>query len=71
MSGKVKGVQAEIRKINPLATYSPCASHTLNFVGVHAAESCTDVAKNFRVFEALVQYLQCQLREMGHSQRED
>lgn len=47
MSGKVKGVQAEIRKINPLATYSPCASHTLNLVGVHAAESCTDVSTFF------------------------
>ena len=47
MSGKVKGVKAEIRKINPLARYSPCASHTLNLVGVHAAESCTDVATFF------------------------
>lgn len=44
MSGKVKGVQAEIRKINPLATYSPCASHTLNIFGIHAAESCTNIS---------------------------
>lgn len=47
MSGKVKGVQAEIRTINPLAAYSPCGSHTLNLVGVHAAESCTDVSTFF------------------------
>ncbi len=47
MSGKVKGVQAEIKKINPLATYSPCASHSLNLVGVQAAESCPDVSTFF------------------------
>ncbi|KAL6456301.1 hypothetical protein MHYP_G00348440 [Metynnis hypsauchen] len=33
MSGKVKGVQAQILKVNPLATFSPCASHTLNLAG--------------------------------------
>ncbi|KAL6479320.1 hypothetical protein MHYP_G00127530 [Metynnis hypsauchen] len=38
MSGKVKGVQA---------LYKPCASHTLNLVGVHAAESCPEVATFF------------------------
>ena len=36
MSGRVKGVQAQILKENPLATFSPCAFHTLNLVGVHA-----------------------------------
>lgn len=46
MSGKVK-VQAQILKVNPLATFSPCASHTLNLVGVHAAESCPEVATFF------------------------
>ena len=30
MSGKVKGIQANILQNNPLATYSPCASHSLN-----------------------------------------
>ena len=29
MAGKVRGVQACILNKNPLATYSPCASHTL------------------------------------------
>ncbi len=54
MSGKVKGVQAEIKKINPLATYSPCASHSLNRVGVQAAESCPNVSI-FWLFEPLIQ----------------
>lgn len=47
MSGKVKEVQAQILKVNPLATFSPCTSHTLNLVGVHAAESCPEVATFF------------------------
>lgn len=34
ISGKVKGVQAHILQRNPLATYSLCASHSLNPVGV-------------------------------------
>lgn len=47
MSGKVKGVQAQIIKVNPLATFSPCASHTLNLVGVHAVQSCKEMSTYF------------------------
>lgn len=43
MAGKVKGVQARILSKNPLAKFSPCASHTLNLVGVHAARACPEV----------------------------
>ncbi|CAL1279379.1 unnamed protein product, partial [Larinioides sclopetarius] len=32
------GVQAHIFKINDLAKFVPCAAHSLNLVGVHAAE---------------------------------
>ena len=38
MSGKYKGVQAQIRNKNSLARYVPCMAHTLNLVGVHDAE---------------------------------
>ncbi|XP_065684326.1 uncharacterized protein LOC136096700 [Hydra vulgaris] len=38
MSGQYKGAQAEIIKENQLAIYSPCACHSLNLCGVHAAE---------------------------------
>lgn len=47
MSGKVKGVQAQIIQVNPLATFSPCASHTLNLVGVHAVQSCKEMSTFF------------------------
>ncbi len=58
MSGKVKGVQAEIKKINPLATYSPCASHSLNRVGVQAAESCPNVSTFFGCLNRLYSSLE-------------
>ena len=38
MAGKYKGVQAQISSINGLGSFVPCAAHTLNLVGVHAAE---------------------------------
>ncbi|XP_021967554.1 uncharacterized protein LOC110862873 [Folsomia candida] len=37
MSGIYKGVQARIKLINPMATYIPCAAHSLNLVGKNAA----------------------------------
>lgn len=43
MAGKVKGVQAHIKEKNPTATFSPCASHTLNLVGVHAAQASPEI----------------------------
>ena len=38
MAGKYKGVQSKIMSANDLAIFVPCAAHTLNLVGVHAAE---------------------------------
>ena len=39
MTGKIKGVQANITKLNELAVFVPCTAHSLNLVGVHAAET--------------------------------
>ncbi|KAK6481103.1 zinc finger MYM-type protein 1 [Huso huso] len=47
MSRKVRGVQACISEKNSLATYSPCASHSLNLAGVHAVETCPEIATFF------------------------
>ncbi|XP_065645782.1 uncharacterized protein LOC136076236 [Hydra vulgaris] len=38
MSGKYNGVKAHIHSLNESARFVPCAAHTLNLVGVHAAE---------------------------------
>ncbi|XP_016661805.1 uncharacterized protein LOC103310064 [Acyrthosiphon pisum] len=39
MAGKYNGVQAVICRQNELATFIPCAAHSLNRIGVHAAET--------------------------------
>ena len=38
MSGKYNGLQAHLKKINPLIHYVPCAAHSLNLVGVNSIE---------------------------------
>ena len=47
MSGKYKGAKQVIMKENSLAIYRPCACHSLNLCGVHAAESCPDAIMFF------------------------
>ena len=53
MAGKYSGVQARISAINELAIFVPCAAHTLNLVGVHAAE----VSPIMITFFGQVQYI--------------
>ena len=43
MSGKYNGAQAHVLRQCPIATCSPCACHSLNLRGVHAAETCSTV----------------------------
>uniref|UniRef100_H3AJL3 Uncharacterized protein n=1 Tax=Latimeria chalumnae TaxID=7897 RepID=H3AJL3_LATCH len=40
-------LQNHIHEKNPLATYSPCACHSLNLVGAHAAQPCPEIATFF------------------------
>lgn len=40
MSGQYTGLQARLKDINPLATYVPCAAHSLNLVGTSAVGFC-------------------------------
>lgn len=47
MSGKTKGVQARLLENQTTAVYSPCAAHSLNLVGVHAASCCNDAITYF------------------------
>lgn len=47
MSGKYNGLQAHLKKINPLIHYVPCAAHSLNLVGVNSIEDSCPTARNF------------------------
>ena len=50
MSGIYPGVQARFREKNSLAEWIPCSAHSLNLVGVAAAESCTAAVSYFGIW---------------------
>nr|XP_047123504.1 zinc finger MYM-type protein 1-like [Hydra vulgaris] len=53
MKGSVKGAQARVLQHYPLATYSPCACHSLNLCGAQAAECCPQVITFFGIVQKL------------------
>ena len=56
MSGCYNGLQAHICQINPLAHYIPCAKHSLNLVGVSAAETCVKALSFFGLVQKLFNF---------------
>lgn len=56
MSGIYTGLQARIKTLNPLAEYIPCAGHSLNLVGVSAAESCVTAVDFFSFLQQLYNF---------------
>jgi len=57
MSSIYKGLQALIKKDNPLAQFTPCAGHGLNTVGTHAAECCPEAISFFDLNQNLYHFL--------------
>lgn len=53
MFGTYSGLQATIKNINPCAVYVPCSAHSLNLVGICAAESYQEASG----FSSIVQHL--------------
>jgi len=57
MSGKYNGLQAHLKKINPLIHYVPCAAHSLNLVGVNTIEaSSPEVGNYFDTLQSLYNF---------------
>ena len=56
MAGVYKGVQAQILKMNGHARFVPCAAHTLNLVGVHAASVSTMMVTFFGTVQAIFNF---------------
>lgn len=56
MSGKYRGVQAQIQRKNDLAIYIPCASHCLNLAGVHSASANVEMKKFFDFVESIFKF---------------
>ncbi|XP_066965439.1 uncharacterized protein [Macrobrachium rosenbergii] len=53
MSGKYNGLQAKVREENSLASWIPCAAHSLNLVGKNAVECCSSAVHFFDFLEKL------------------
>ncbi|XP_065658754.1 zinc finger MYM-type protein 1-like [Hydra vulgaris] len=53
MSGKYNGLQSKILKNNKLASWIPCATHSLNLVRKTAVECCTAAVEFFYFLEQL------------------
>lgn len=47
MSGKYNGLQAHLKKENPLIHYTPSAAHSLNLVGVSTIDNCCEEVDSF------------------------
>ncbi|KAK5648368.1 hypothetical protein RI129_003260 [Pyrocoelia pectoralis] len=53
MAGIYKGVQARIQQDHKLAYFVPCAAHSLNLVGTHAAEASPEAQTFFGTINCL------------------
>lgn len=56
MSGRYTGLQARIRDHNEFAIYIPCAGHSLNLVGVKAAECGQEIVSFFDFVQRLYSF---------------
>lgn len=56
MAGKYNGVQAVICRKNELATFIPCAAHSLNRIGVHAAETSPTMISFFGIIQKVFNF---------------
>lgn len=56
MSGKYSGLQTRIKEKCEFATFIPCAGHSLNLVGVHAAGCVPEVSQFFEIVQKVYNF---------------
>lgn len=56
MAGRYNGVQAKINQINQYVRFVPCASHNLNLIGLHAAETSACMVTFFGIVQRIFVY---------------
>ncbi|KAF0768643.1 zinc finger MYM-type protein 1-like [Aphis craccivora] len=56
MAGKYQGVQARLKEINKHAEFVPCAAHSLNLIGVHAASVSVKMISFFGIVQNIFNY---------------
>jgi len=57
MSGKYRGIQAHLKSRCEFAEFVPCMAHSLNLIGMCAAECCTAAVTLFGIVQRLYVYL--------------
>uniref|UniRef100_A0A8C9YGK0 TTF-type domain-containing protein n=1 Tax=Sander lucioperca TaxID=283035 RepID=A0A8C9YGK0_SANLU len=66
MSGKYNGLQAHLKKRNPLIHYVPCTAHSLNLVGVNTIEaSSPEVGNYFTMLQSLYTFCSSSTNRWG------
>jgi hypothetical protein len=58
MSGQYNGLQARIKAVNEKVEYVPCGGHSLNLIGLKAAECCFVVVAYFLFVQNLYVFFQ-------------
>lgn len=56
MSGKYSGLQTRIKEKCEFATFIPCAGHSLNLVGVHAAGCVPEASQFFEIVQKVYNF---------------
>ena len=56
MSGKCKGMKTKILNINKLATFLPCAAHSLNLVGSSGVDCCIESINFFGIVQQIYNF---------------
>nr|XP_047122894.1 zinc finger MYM-type protein 1-like [Hydra vulgaris] len=56
MPGRYTGLQARIKKVNPLATFVPCSAHSLNLVGECAVDCCIYASEFFILLQNIYKF---------------
>lgn len=56
MSGCYKGLQSHMKEIDPLAEWVPCATHTLNLIGVNSVNCCLETEDFFSFVQDLFNF---------------
>jgi hypothetical protein len=67
MTGAYTGLQARIQEVSPTAVYTPCAGHSLNLVGEHAARSCTESINFFGFIQNIYVFFFKLYEQMGNT----
>lgn len=66
IAGIYNSLLAKINELSPLATFIPCAAHSLNLVGTAAVEPCSAVCHFFMLIQELNMFFTSSTKRWEH-----